>query len=132
MSVKDQMAQDLAYVLAADEFDEAGTYYPKGSADGFIVRLVRGDIQTGAGNFGEGVEQTRTCEAVLIRAVVRAGIESIETDARDPVREDKLTLSDGDWYVTAPGQIDVGGGLTVPLEFDSFTRAAGTGAVEVR
>ena len=132
MTLKDQMAADLANVMAADEFDEAGTYFPKNSASSFAVRLVRGDIQGGASVFGEGVEHARTCDAVLIRSVVRAGVLAITGAARDPVREDKITLSDGDWYVVTPAQMDIGGGLTVQLEFDTFARAAGTGAIEAR
>lgn len=131
MTFQTQMAEDLTKILNGDEFEEAGVFYPKNSASSFAVRVVRGDIQTGASSFGDGTQQTRTCEAVLIRSVVRAGILAIAGAARDPVREDKITLSDGDWYVVAPGAFDVGGGITVQLEFDTFARAAGAGAVEV-
>lgn len=137
MTFKADLAEDLRQVLNASEIDEAATYYPVDSADGFAVRVVRGDIQTGSAQFDQGTEHTRTCEAVLIRSVVRAGIEVIEGTARDPKRGDRLTFDDDDedarsWYIAAPGAIDVGGAVTVQLSGDDYGNPGGRTANEVR
>jgi len=137
MTFKADLAEDLRLVLNASEIDEAATYYPVDSASSFAVRVARGDIQTGSAQFDQGIEHTRTCEAVLIRAVVRAGIETIEGTARDPKRGDRLVFTeDSDptrsWYVSAPGAIDVGGGVTVQLSGDDYGNPGGRSANEVR
>lgn len=132
MSFQSQMAEDLGLLLNASEFDEAGTYTGRTAASGFAVRVVRGDIQTGAAPIDQGTEHSRNCQAMLIRSVIQAGLLSTESVARDPLRGDKLTLTDGVWYVAAVGAIDVGGGVSVSLQRDDFGAPAGTGAHEVR
>jgi hypothetical protein len=138
MTFKSQMADDLAAVLNSSEFDEPAEYYPglEGSTH-FTVRIVRGDITTGASSFDQGTEHTRTCEAVLIRSVVRAGILVLESTARDPRRGDRITFTDdsesaGIWIVSAVGAVDVGGGVTVSLEHVSYGNPGGSDANEVR
>lgn len=137
MTFKADLAEDLRQVLNAEQFDEAATYYPKGSATGFAVRVVRGDITTGSAGFDQGTEQTRSCEAVLIRSVVRAGIETLDGAERDPRKGDKLVFTEDDdptaeWFVQGPGATDAGGGVTVQLVSDTFGNPAGRGAVESR
>lgn len=137
MTFKSELAEDLRQVLNAEQFDEAATYYPADSESGFSVRAVRSDVQTGSAQIEQGTEHTRACEAVLIRSVVRAGIETIEGTARDPKRGDRLTFDDDDddtrsWYVAAPGAIDVGGGVTVQLAGDDYGNPGGRTANEVR
>lgn len=138
MTFKSDMAEDLRLVLNASEFDEPGQYYPGLSGAGnFTVRIVRGDIATGAATFDQGTEHTRTCDAVLIRSVVRAGILAIELTARDPRRGDRITFTDdseatASWIVAALGAIDVGGGVTVSLEHVSYGNPGGGDANEVR
>lgn len=137
MSFKEDLAEDLRQVLNASEIDEAATYYPVDSATGFAVRAVRGDIQTGTAQFEQGTEHTRTCDATLLRSVVRAGIETIEGAERDPKHGDRLTFDEDDeatrsWYIAAPGAIDVGGAVTVQLVGDSYGNPGGRTANEVR
>jgi hypothetical protein len=137
MTFKADMAEDLRQVLNADQFDEPGEYYPGDSTSHFTVRVIRGDIQTGAAQFEEGTEHTRACEAVLIRSVIRAGILAIESTARDPKRGDRITFTDdsestAEWSVSAVGAIDVGGGVTVQLVCDSYGNPGGRSANEVR
>jgi hypothetical protein len=132
MTVLTDMAADLARILSSNEFDESGTYYPKGFATGFTARLIRGDVTTNSANFDQGVEATRTCSATLARASTRTAIAAIVGTARDPKRGDKITLSDGDWYVAGPDAMDVGDGVNISLERDDYSQAAGTGAVQVR
>lgn len=137
MTFKADLAEDLRQVLNAEEIDEAATYYPGESATGFPVRIVRGDIQTAAAQFEQGTEHTRMCEAILIRSVIRAGIEVIESTARDPKRGDRITFTDDDeataeWSVAAVGAVDVGGGVTVQLICDTYGNPGGRSANEVR
>lgn len=138
MTFKDQMANDLAAVLNASEFDEEGEFYPtREGTSHFTVRLIRGDISTTASPFDQGTEHTRTCDAILIRSVVRAGIEVIESTARDPRRGDRITFTDDDdataeWVIAAVGAVDVGGGVTVSLEHISYGNPGSGAANEVR
>lgn len=137
MTFKDQLAEDLRLTLNADEVDEPAEYYPVDSATSFTVRIVRGDIQTAVAQFDQGTEHTRTCEATLIRSVVRAGILAIESTARDPKRGDKITFTDdsdatAEWFVTGPGSVDVGGGVNVTLQCDDYGNPGGRSANEVR
>jgi hypothetical protein len=137
MTFKDQLAEDLRLMLNASEVDEPAEYYPEDSSSHFTVRIVRGDIQTGAAAFDQGTEHTRTCEAVLIRSVVRAGILVIESAARDPKRGDKILFTDdsdstAEWFVTGPGSVDVGGGVNVTLQCDDYGDPGGRSANEVR
>ncbi len=137
MTFKENLAEDLRQVLNADEVDEPAEYYPVGSATSFTVRAVRGDIQTGSATFDQGTEHTRSCDATLIRSVIRAGIAVIEGTARDPKRGDKLCFTDDDeatasWFIAGPGQIDVGGGVTVTLQSDDYGNPGGSNANEVR
>lgn len=137
MSFKSDLAEDLRQVLNASEIDEAATYYPVDSVTGFAVRVTRGDITTGSAQFDQGTEHTRTCEAVLIRSVVRVGIASVEGTARDPKRGDRLRFDEddeasADWFVSAPGAVDVGGAVTVQLSNDSYGNPGGRTANEVR
>lgn len=138
MTVKADMAEDLRLVMNAAEFDEEAEFYPAAEgASHFTVRVVRGDITTGASTFDQGTEHTRTCEAILIRSVVRAGILAIESTARDPRRGDRISFTDDDeatavWYVASVGAIDVGGGVTVNLEHVSYGNPGGETANEVR
>lgn len=132
MSFKDTMAADLNGILSSDEFDELGTYTPVDVADSFPARVVRSDIETATTQFDHGIEHTRACEAIVLRTTIRTGIENLTGTARDPVRNDKITLDDGDWFVATVSALDVGGGLTLKLVRDDYANAAGSGAVEVR
>ncbi len=137
MTFKSQMAEDLAAVLNSAEFDEPAEYYPGDSTSHFTVRIVRGDIQTGAAQFEQGTEHTRACEAILIRSVIRAGIAVIESTARDPKRGDRITFTDdsdatSEWSVASVGAVDVGGGITVQLVCDTYGNPGGRTANEVR
>lgn len=138
MTFKDHMAEDLTNVMNADEFDEPGEFYPtREGTSHFTVRAIRGDITTGASTFDQGTEHTRTCEVILIRSVVRAGILAIEAAERDPRRGDRLTFTDDDdataeWVVAAVGAIDVGGGVSVSLEHVSYGNPGSGAANEVR
>lgn len=136
MTFKEDLAEDLRQTLNASEIDEAATYYPADDDTGFAVRAVRGDIQTGSAQFEQGTEHTRTCEAILLRSVVRAGIEVIDGTARDPMRGDIITFDDDDddreWFIAGPGAVDVGGAVTVQLVSDDYGNPGGRTANEVR
>lgn len=138
MTFKQQMADDLAAIANAAEFDEAGEFYPgETGSNHFTVRVVRGDIRTGMSTFEQGTEHTRVCTAVLIRSELRAGILAIESTAREPRRGDRILFTDDNeptavWYVAAAAAVDVGGGLTVDLECDDYGNPGGRGSEEVR
>jgi len=100
VSLRDQMADDLAGVMDTDEFALAATYTPsESSATTFTATVIPQDMEV---ELAEGIDERYYARTQIfhgVRSTLRAAIATaISGSARDPARRDQLTFGSGDAY----------------------------------
>lgn len=137
MSLKDVMAADVGRIfLNANEFAETATFTPRKAATSFTCSVVIDNPAPSVVAVVAGEEDRRLVSALVDRAVVRAGIGTIEGTPRDPRQGDTVTFAAssayaGVWTVDR-AQGDLGGGIQLELVFARHLAIGAQGAREVR
>jgi hypothetical protein len=138
VTLKTQMAADLtALFLNTDEFADAATYTPNGTAISatttFSLNLVPGDVDPSFLPTVSGQQEQRAAQFVAVLSLVQAGILVVEGTSRDPRRGDSFVIAsgayDGTWLIERVWA-DIGGGVTFFARQALRNQIAGVGLIE--
>lgn len=136
MTLKDQMAADLATFINTDEFGDSASFQCQDGGAAFPISVVVGDPAPATSMMDAGQESRRTAQIFMRHSVMIAGILAATTRSRDARRGDSLTIASGTnagiWTIEGPSATDVGDGCWVNAVFAALDAPGGKTVREIR
>lgn len=135
-SLKQLMADDITgALLNTDDFAESVTFQPDGSVSTFALVVAVGDVTDQMISIATGRADQQEISAMGKLSAIRAGIQAIESVARNPQPGDVIIFSSGAqagvWTITTVS-VDEGDGAVMRLRFENHYDVASRDVVEQR